>query len=106
MTLLVRVYGPNSYTKTGKLKKNAVPQYGRTFFDVGQTAQGDVDAFMQETAKQLKKEYDCFSSPYIFTHIVARNISTGTIVYIHEDVRRGLDDIMVSPVELLKLLKA
>ncbi len=97
------IYNASQYTKTGKLKKNARSEMGLTI--VGSETK-DKEHDNNYVAKTIKERgYHSFVSPYIFTHIEAKNAS-GERVVIKEMVTIGRDNVEVStsPITLYKLL--
>lgn len=101
MTIDIKVYAVNQFTKYGALKKKAKSDRGFMMVDVEPYTKGATDTFLEDTAKELKKEYKDFESPYIFTSIIAKNRITDETVYIFETC----NDLITSPVKLLALLK-
>lgn len=83
-----------------------MPELGRAMVDVEPHTEGATDDFIAETAAKIKKDYTAFTSPYIFTHIIATNKQTGESVRIFEDVAMNGQYVMTSPIKLLKLLTA
>ena len=73
--------------------------------DVEPVKEESTELFLKETAKELKKHYTSFESPYFFTHIRATNTATGEVVAIYEEVMLGNDYVMTSPTKLLAYLK-
>jgi len=104
MIIKIAVYDRNQYLKSGKLKKKAQVDFGRTLIDVGTTKKSVQTNFTKETAQELKKDYAGFKSPYFFTHIEAVKISTGEPVYIYEDVTINGHKFITSPTKLLEAL--
>jgi len=104
MTIKITVWNQNQYTKKGKLKKNAKSEAGFMFADVEPLTEGATDKWLKEVAERLKEDYSAFESPYIFTHLSARN-KAGERVLIFEEV--GVKDgyICTSPVKLRELVK-
>lgn len=100
MHLQIEVFSPKAFTKNGKLKKKAAPEFGRTLFDAKPYYPETVPKFLEETATKLKKDYTGFESPYIFTHINATNQTTGEMVRIFETC----NGLITSPTTLLKFL--
>lgn len=98
-SIKINVYGPNAYTKTGKLKKNAPTLAQFMWIDTAPYKAGAVEAWIAEVAQKLKEDFVAFSSPYFFTHIDAKT-KDGLPVRICEDV--GVRDgwIITSPTRL------
>ncbi|MGV8130832.1 MAG: hypothetical protein ACP5N7_01900 [Candidatus Pacearchaeota archaeon] len=105
MITKIKVYKSNAFKKHGGLKKNAQTVQGFTVVDVEPYTPQAKEKFITETAQTLKKYYADFSSPYVFTHIKAIEISTGEPVYIFQDVVLNGQDVITSPQSLLKALQ-
>ena len=104
MITKIKIYKSNAFKKHGGLKKNAQTHQGFMIVDVEPVTPNAREKFIAETAQQLKKYYTNFESPYVFTHITAKEISTGEPVYIFQDVVLNGQDIVTSPTTLLKAL--
>ena len=94
----------NQYLKSGKLKKKAVSECCFMFADVEPLTEGATETWLKEVAEKLKIDYSGFESPYIFTHLRARN-SKGESVRIFEQVGMREGFITTSPEKLRKLLQ-
>lgn len=93
---MIKIYKLADYTKSGKLKKRAIPFY--------QSDKKD-DEFKKETAKEIiSLGLTCFSSPYFFSHINAIGKDMKP-VYIHESVKIGMTELMTTPQTLFSALK-
>lgn len=101
MTIDIKVYTPNEFTKFGKLKKRAQSEMGMMMVDVEPHTPNATDDFLKEVADKIKRDYHSFSSPYIFTHIIAKKNNTNETRYIFETC----NDLTTSPIKLLELLK-
>jgi len=100
MIIKIEVFGQKNFTKTGKLKKKTHTDMSRMLADVEPVKEDSTELFLKETAKQFKRYYTDFESPYIFTHIKARKIDTGEPVFIFESVMVGSDYVTTSPIKL------
>lgn len=104
----IYIYNVNQFTKTGKMKKNAQTEMGLSFVDVVPRTEAEADKQRLEAneyiAKTIKSRgYHSFTSPYIFTHIHARN-DKGELVIIRETVSINGTEISTTPQTLYKLL--
>lgn len=90
----IEIYNINQYTKKGILKKNAHTEFAII----------DSNINYQETANKIKElGYYDFVSPYVFTHINAKN-KQGQQVFIYMSLLRDLDELMISPAKLLEFI--
>ncbi len=104
MTIKITVWNVSQYTKKGKLKKNAKSEAGFMFADIEPLTEGATDKWLAEVAERLREDYSSFESPYIFTHLSARN-KQGERVLIFEEVGLKEGYICTSPEKLRALLK-
>ena len=97
----IYIYNINQYTSKGKLKKNAKTEMGLTV--MGSDKPDYDNEYIAKTIK--KRKYSDFVSPYVFTHIEAKN-EHGERVIIQETITIGSDnrEIITTPQTLYKLL--
>lgn len=97
----ITIYNINQYTKSGKLKKNAKYELSLTQFDCGKINHKANNDYLAKSIKQ--NGFNQFSTPYIFTHIDAKN-AQGEAVMIFETVTVNTSELTTSPINLYKAL--